>query len=192
MKKLATELMRNESGLILSAEMVMILTICVLGVVVGLVQVQTAIVNELQDVSLAFSGFNQSYSTPAFFGCRKWSGRTSFTASSGFIDFWDGCIANGSMGGGGFGGGYGGGGFGGGYGEIGGLGYAGSQSTTTVTPQSTTIPCETCPTGTQETLTQPQTSGTGVPQATPQATPQAPLPPAPMPVPDHVSPPSPR
>lgn len=180
MKKLATELMRNESGLILSAEMVMILTICVLGVVVGLVQVQTAIVNELQDISLAFSGFNQSYSTPAFFGCRKWSGRTSFTASSGFIDFWDGCVANGSMGGGGFGGGYG---------EIGGLGYAGSQSaTTTVTPQSTTIPCETCPPGTQDSLTKPQTFGTGVPQATP----QAPLPPAPMPVPDHVVPQNPR
>ncbi|MBS0204407.1 MAG: hypothetical protein JSS49_15995 [Planctomycetes bacterium] len=190
MKKHLSELMTNESGLILSAEMVMILTICVLGVVVGLTQLQTAIVTEFQDLSLAFSGFNQSYATPAFFGCRKWSGQTSWTASSGFIDFYNGCFSNG-IGGVGYGGGYGGfgggyGGFGGGYGggyggysEIGGVGYAGIQgSTTTVLPQSTVTPCETCTPGTQDSLSLPQG---GASQDLPQT---APLPPAPMPVPD--------
>lgn len=143
MKNLAIELWNDETGLILSAEMVLILTIAVLGIVVGLVQVQTAVVSEFQDLALAFSSLNQSYSTPAFFGCRKWWGRTAFTSGSGFIDFFDGCIANGGgVGGyGGYGGGYGGG-FGG-YTEIGGSNYGGQATSTAVAP-TTNVPCETC------------------------------------------------
>lgn len=144
MKNLCREFWGNEAGLILSAEMVLILTIAVLGIVVGLVQVQTAVVTEFQDLALAFSSLNQSYSTPAFFGCRKWWGRTAWTSGSGFIDIFEGCIANGGGGIGGYGGygGYGGG--MGGYSEIGGGNYGGQWSSGTATPAATTLPCETC------------------------------------------------
>jgi Flp pilus assembly pilin Flp len=152
MKNLLAEVMRDESGLILSAELVLILTICVLGIVVGLVQVQTAVVSEFQDLALAFSSLNQSFTTPSFFGCRKWRcGATSFTAGSGFIDIFDGCIGsswNGGAVGGSFGGGFGGG-YGGGYSEIGGMGYTGT-STSTATPgviNPPVAPCDTCTPG---------------------------------------------
>lgn len=176
MKKLVSELVNNESGLILSAEMVLVLTICVLGVIVGLVQVQTAIVTELQDVALAFSGMNQSFQTPAFFGCRKWWGRTSWTAGSGFIDFYEGCVGTGWGGWGG--GGYGVGGMGGGYAEIGGTGYYPQSSTaTTITPETIAAPCETCPPGTVNTNPVPDSSSTTVPV-------HSPLPPPPVPTKD--------
>ncbi len=100
MKSLSKELLSNEDGFILSAEMVLILTIAVLGIVVGLAQVQQAVVSELQDLSLAFSGLNQSYMTPAFRGCFKRGRPISWSAGSGFIDFYDGCVggAGGSTG----------------------------------------------------------------------------------------------
>jgi len=158
MKKILQELVTNEAGVILSAEMVLILTITVLGVVVGLSEITTAVVYEFQDLAMAFYGLNQSYSTPMFAGCWKWWGRTSFSGGSGYFDFYNGCIGPGAMGGGGFGGiGFGGGygGYGGGYGGYGGGGYGGGGSggyaeigggvpySANVT---TTAPCSTCPT----------------------------------------------
>ena len=97
MMSLCNELLSNEDGFILSAEMVMILTIAVLGIVVGLAQVQQAVVTELQDLSLAFSGLNQSYMTPAFRGCFKWGRPISWSAGSGFIDFYDSCVGTGGV-----------------------------------------------------------------------------------------------
>ncbi len=172
MKKLFVELIRNESGLILCAEMVLILTIAVLGVIVGLVNVQTAIVSEFQDIALAFGGLNQSFMTPTFMGCRKWFGPTSWTAGSGFIDFYDACVGSGPWGGGmggGFGGGMGGygGGMGGGYAEIGGNGYYSSQ----VIPPA---PCETCPPGTTTTTTVPDPATTTPASPTPLPPPAVP------------------
>lgn len=147
MKALWNELIENESGLILSAELVLIVTIAVLGLVTGLACVQQAVVSELQDISLAFCGLNQSYSTPSFRGCRKWWGPSSWTAGSGFIDF-NRC----SAGGGGFAVGSPGGSFMGGLSEIGGTsGCLNSTapgcvaSPTVAAPQSISIPCESCP-----------------------------------------------
>jgi hypothetical protein len=190
MKKTLVELLNNESGLIISAEMVLVLTICVLGIVVGLVQVQSAIVTEFMDLSLAFSSLNQSYSTPSFFGCRKFWGRTSFTAGSGFIDIFDGCIGGG--GGGGWGGGYGGvggGGYGGGYAEIGGMGYSGGYSTqgssvttSNIAPQST--PCETCTPGSVSTGPVPEANGSYQTIPTQPNGHSNPLPPPPVPTKD--------
>lgn len=185
MKKLCSELINNESGLILSAELVLVLTIAVLGIIVGLATVQNAVVTEFQDIALAFAGLNQSFSTPGFVGCRKRWGGTSFTSGSGFIDFYDGCIGNGNWGGGGGfgGGGYGGGGgggFGGGYAEIGGNGYVSSRGSSVQTPQSTTTPCEVCT---------PETSPSGVVvdqmSPTPANSNPTPLPPPPIPTKDH-------
>lgn len=160
MKTLFSRLVEDESGLILSAELVLILTIAVLGIVVGLVQVQTAVLSEFQDLSLAFSSMNQSYVTPGFHGCRKFWGPISWTAGSGFIDVFEGCVGGwngggGYVGGGGYGGGYSGGySGGGGYAEIG-SGYSSTSSAcppgTVDCPQnvpSQQVPCETCTPGT--------------------------------------------
>ena len=97
MKTLCKELLSNEGGFILSAEMILILTIAVLGIVVGLSQVQQAVVSELQDLALAFNGLNQSFATPALFGCFKFGRPVSWTAGSGFIDFNDTCIGTGGV-----------------------------------------------------------------------------------------------
>ena len=92
MKALWNKLVENECGMILSAELVLVLTIAVLGLVTGLACVQQAVVGELQDVALAFGGLNQSYATPSYRGCWKWWGGTSWSAGSGFIDVYDGCV----------------------------------------------------------------------------------------------------
>ncbi len=93
MKALWNELVENESGMILSAELILVLTIAVLGVVTGLSCVQQAVVSELQDLAMAFRGLNQSYATPSYRGCWKWwGGRTSWSAGSGFINIYDGCV----------------------------------------------------------------------------------------------------
>ncbi|MDZ4683856.1 MAG: hypothetical protein SH850_02130 [Planctomycetaceae bacterium] len=80
------QLWNDDSGAILSAELVIILTVVVLGLITGLTCLQQAIVGELQDVSAAFTGLNQSYFTSGFRGCLKIWGRTSGTAGSMFVD----------------------------------------------------------------------------------------------------------
>lgn len=171
MKELFAELAMNEAGMILSAEMVLILTIAVLGIVVGLVQVQQAVVSEFQDLALAFYGLNQSYATPSYFGCMKWWGRTSWSAGSGFFDYYNGCVGPGAIGGGfGYGGG-----FGGGYAEIGGGGTPYNlSSASTQSGSIPSMPCETCPTEAPTcgpinpgTVTSPIQSPSPVPSASP-------------------------
>ena len=56
----------DESGVILSAEIVLVGTILVLGMIVGLVELQCAIVAELSDLSSAFGNLNQSYQISGF------------------------------------------------------------------------------------------------------------------------------
>lgn len=177
MKKLLQELIDNDSGLILSAELVLVLTIAVLGVVVGLTQIQTAVVTELQDISLALSGMNQSFGTPGFLGCRKWWGLTSFTAGSGFIDFNNGCVGGGAVGGGG-------GGFGGGYAEIGGGQFSGMGRSNVIAPPAT-IPCETCVPGAVTTPLPDHAPISPTPIGPTPFGPTQTLPIPPAPVPDH-------
>jgi len=98
MKNLLRDLWQEDAGLILSAELVIILTVAVIGMVVGLVNLQNAILGEFADLSLAFQSLNQSYSTPTFRGCWKIWGRTSWTAGSTFIDVFDGCVGSGPCG----------------------------------------------------------------------------------------------
>lgn len=61
MKTLALKLWQDEAGFLVSAEMVLISTIVVLGMVVGLAEVSSAINQELEDVASAFGSVNQSY-----------------------------------------------------------------------------------------------------------------------------------
>ena len=55
------KLFNDENGFVLSAELVLVLTIGVLGMVVGLASVRDSINSELVDLSDAFGAVNQSY-----------------------------------------------------------------------------------------------------------------------------------
>jgi len=78
-------LWNDEAGFIVSAELVLIATILVLGMIVGLVSVRDQVVQELGDIALAIGFINQSYS---FSGI---TGHTSSTAGSAFDDESDWC-----------------------------------------------------------------------------------------------------
>ena len=61
MTSLALQLFRDEAGFIVSAELVLIATIVVIGMVVGLSEVSHGVNNELNDVGDAFGSVNQSF-----------------------------------------------------------------------------------------------------------------------------------
>lgn len=54
-------LLRDEAGFIVSAELVLVATILVIGMIVGLSELQHAVVQELNDVGDAIGNLNQSY-----------------------------------------------------------------------------------------------------------------------------------
>lgn len=83
--------MNDECGLIISAELVLVLTICVLGVIVGLSSVVVAVNEELLDVAHAIGSFNQSYCVPGFLGCLKGGNPISCTFGSRNTDTPDDC-----------------------------------------------------------------------------------------------------
>ncbi|MEQ8789780.1 MAG: hypothetical protein RIC55_26030 [Pirellulaceae bacterium] len=82
---LANRLWNDEAGFIISAELMIVATVLVLGMLVGLVSVRDQVVQELADVAEAISDFDQTYT---FAGV---SGHTSTTAGSDFIDIVDFC-----------------------------------------------------------------------------------------------------
>ena len=61
MTRCLAQLWKDEHGFILSAELVLISTILVLGMIVGLTSLQSSVVGELTDVSGAIRSLNQSY-----------------------------------------------------------------------------------------------------------------------------------
>lgn len=56
-----TQLWNDENGFVISAELVLVATILVIGLIVGLAEVQNAVVNELNDVGDAVGSLNQSF-----------------------------------------------------------------------------------------------------------------------------------
>ena len=54
----------DENGFLVSAELVLVATILVIGLIVGLIELQSAILHELNDVGEAIGSLNQSYSFP--------------------------------------------------------------------------------------------------------------------------------
>lgn len=63
MTSIFTQLLNDENGFLMSAELILIGTIVVIGLVVGLSEISFAINNELEDVASAFGSMNQSYRT---------------------------------------------------------------------------------------------------------------------------------
>ncbi len=82
---LLTQLYNDEAGFIVSAELILISTIVVLGLIVGLAEVAHGINQELEDVGAAFGSINQSYYYCGFTGPK---GRQ---VGSCFTDYQDEC-----------------------------------------------------------------------------------------------------
>jgi hypothetical protein len=83
--RVLTQLWRDEQGFVVSAELVLIGTILVIGMIVGLATVRDQVVQELGDLALAIAQVNQSYSWSGI------TGHTSSVAGSAFIDTLDFC-----------------------------------------------------------------------------------------------------
>ena len=87
------QLLNDESGVIISGELVIILTITVLAMVVGLSEVAVAVNTELNDVSNAIGALNQSYSFTGFAATGGAKSKSSFAGTT-FIDSVDDCDTN--------------------------------------------------------------------------------------------------
>ena len=79
------KLWNDEAGAIVSAEIMLVATILVIGVIVGLKSVRDSVVTELADVAQALANVNQSYSYSGV------SGHHTFTAGAAYTDLADFC-----------------------------------------------------------------------------------------------------
>ena len=82
---LCVQLVRDDAGFVVSAELVLIATICVLSLVVGLSEVASAVNHELNDMASAIGSVNQSYHFAGYTGCK------AFFSGSCFQDHVDDC-----------------------------------------------------------------------------------------------------
>jgi hypothetical protein len=92
-------LLNDEAGFIVSAELVLVATILVIGMIVGLSEIQHAVVAELGDVAEAIGSVNQSYTYSGFAALKNGSGGSagavkSATYGSSFEDNVDDCDLN--------------------------------------------------------------------------------------------------
>lgn len=85
MLKTFNRLVRDESGFVVSAELVLIATVAVIGLLVGLSAVRDAAVSELSDVAGAVQDANQSFSLDGVVG------HNANTAGFDFVDGTDEC-----------------------------------------------------------------------------------------------------
>jgi len=91
------QLLNDEAGFIVSAELVLVATILVIGMIVGLSEVQHAVVQELGDVAEAIGSLNQSYSYTGFSAASTdghLAGDKSYTRGGLFVDVVDDCDGN--------------------------------------------------------------------------------------------------
>ena len=78
------QLLNDEAGFIVSAELVLISTIVVLGLIVGLSEVALNINNELEDVGSAFNCIQQTYRVEGTKGHKGYTSGSSFYDSADF------------------------------------------------------------------------------------------------------------
>ncbi|MBI3866527.1 MAG: hypothetical protein HY290_31990 [Planctomycetia bacterium] len=85
----------DENGFIVSAELVLVATMAVIGLIAGLVEVQFSVVGELNDVGEAIGSLNQSYFFTGFTSRKsQGNGIKAFTVGSAFKDHLDECDQN--------------------------------------------------------------------------------------------------
>lgn len=90
MKNMINQLINDEAGFIVSAELVLISTIAVLAMIVGLSEVANNVNQELEDVGAAFSSIDQSYMLKNTHGHKACTDSSSFYDSSDFCSGqWD-------------------------------------------------------------------------------------------------------
>ena len=80
------QLWNDESGAIVSAEVVLVGTTLVIGSVVGLKSLRDAVVSELADVGQAISNLNQSYNFGGVSGHSANSDGSTFSDTADFCD----------------------------------------------------------------------------------------------------------
>lgn len=74
---------KKQAGFIVSAELILIATILVIGLIVGMTAVRDATVAELEDVAEAIGALDQSYT---FFGVQDSNGLLDWTSGSQWLD----------------------------------------------------------------------------------------------------------
>jgi Flp pilus assembly pilin Flp len=72
-------LWRDDQGALIATEWVFVATILVIGLIVGLKAVQSAVLNELEEVAGAIGAISQSYSYGGTSGCCGFTNGSSFT-----------------------------------------------------------------------------------------------------------------
>jgi len=72
-------LWRDDAGAVLTAEVVLVGTVAVLGVTVGLSTVATAVNEELKEVGYAIRSLDQSYGFVGQSSCRAWTAGSYYT-----------------------------------------------------------------------------------------------------------------
>ena len=87
-------LWNDEVGFIVSAELILVATILVIGLVVGLSEVQHALVSELNDVADAVGSINQGFRFSGLSAVKSNDGCGSFISGSRFHDSVDTCDNN--------------------------------------------------------------------------------------------------
>ena len=78
MISILTKLWNDESGYVLSAELVLVGTLGVIGATVGLKMAADAVNEELTEVAVAFRSLDQSYSVPGFRCCGAWTASSEY------------------------------------------------------------------------------------------------------------------
>lgn len=80
------EFWRDDHGVIISSELVIVSTIAVLAMIAGLTELSQNVNNELEDVGSAFGSFNQSYHYVGMQGHFACPAGSSFDDSADFCD----------------------------------------------------------------------------------------------------------
>lgn len=88
-------LLNDENGFVVSAELVLVLTIAVLGTVVGLTAVRDSLSQELVDISDAFGAVNQTFSVVGVSKAKNAGKAHAAVAGFGFSDNLDDCDCRG-------------------------------------------------------------------------------------------------
>ncbi|REJ72564.1 MAG: hypothetical protein DWQ34_06935 [Planctomycetota bacterium] len=87
MDTLSMQLWKDEAGFIVSAELIVVGTVLILGLITGMACVQEALLGEYKEVAAAFRGLDQSYYYTGMHGCASGCcGATSWTAGSSYGD----------------------------------------------------------------------------------------------------------
>ena len=89
MKSSFVRLWREQHGAIISAEIMLVASILVIGAIVGLKSVRDSVVTELADVAQGLANVNQSFSFSGASGHHAFSGGGAFNDNADFCDRWD-------------------------------------------------------------------------------------------------------